>query len=57
MGAEELASLKDIAKATGYSLTTVSRVMRNKGEISEATRKRIHEAAELLGFHVNRLIS
>ena len=57
MGAEELASLKDIAKATGYSLTTVSRVMRNKGEISEATRKRIHEAAERLGYHENRLIS
>lgn len=57
MGAEELASLKDIAKATGYSLTTVSRVMRNKGEISEATRKRIHEAAEKLGYHENRLIS
>lgn len=57
MSAEELASLKDIAKATGYSLSTVSRVMRNKGEIAEGTRKRIHEAAEKLGYHENRLIS
>ncbi len=57
MGTEVLASLKDIAKATGYSLSTVSRVMRSKGEISEAARKRIHEAAERLGYHENRLIS
>ncbi len=57
MGTEVLASLKDIAKATGYSLSTVSRVMRSKGEISEAARKRIHEAAKRLGYHENRLIS
>ncbi len=51
-----LPSLKDIANATGVSIATVSRVLRNKGEIAPATKKLVLEAAERLGYHDNRLI-
>ena len=48
-------SLKDIAESTGVSISTVSRVIKNKGEISDATRKKIMNAARKLGYHENRL--
>ncbi len=48
-------SLKDIAESTGVSISTVSRVIKNKGEISDATRKKIMNAARELGYHENRL--
>ncbi len=51
-----LPSLKDIAGATGVSIATVSRVLRNKGEIAPATKKHVLEVAERLGYHDNRLI-
>ena len=51
-----LPSLKDIANATGVSIATVSRVLRNKGEIAPATKQHVLEAAERLGYHDNRLI-
>ena len=51
-----LPSLKDIAGATGVSIATVSRVLRNKGEISLSTKKHVLEVAERLGYHDNRLI-
>ncbi len=51
-----LPSLKDIASATGVSIATVSRVLRNKGEIAPATKQHVLEVAERLGYHDNRLI-
>ncbi len=48
--------LKTIAAATNVSVTTVSRVLRNKGSISEKTRKIILETAEKLNYRPNLLI-
>lgn len=51
-----LPSLKDIADATGVSIATVSRVLRNKGEIAPATKKHVLKVAGQMGYHDNRLI-
>jgi len=48
-------SLKDIAVATGVSISTVSRVIQKKGEIAPDTRSKIMNAAQELGYHENRL--
>ncbi|MCI0513152.1 LacI family transcriptional regulator [candidate division KSB1 bacterium] len=50
------ARLIDIAQKTGYSISTVSRVLNqtpDKFKISEQTRKRIFQVAEELGYHPN----
>jgi LacI family gluconate utilization system Gnt-I transcriptional repressor len=49
------ASLEDIAKLTGVSKMTVSRVLRGGGGFSTATRDKVLEAAERLGYIPNRL--
>lgn len=45
-----MVTLKDIAELTGVSISTVSRVMNNKGNISEEVKKKILGAAEELMF-------
>lgn len=35
-----MATLKDVAKETGLTVSTVSRVLNNRGYISEETRKK-----------------
>lgn len=42
-------TLKDIAERTGYSVNTVSRALRGKDDISEATRELIKKTAEEMG--------
>jgi LacI family transcriptional regulator len=49
-------SLKQIANATNLSITTVSRVLRKKGEISEETRQRVMKVATDLNYRPNLLI-
>lgn len=49
------ASLEDIAKLTGVSKMTVSRVLRGGGGFSAATRDKVLRAAESLGYIPNRL--
>jgi len=48
-------SIKDIAKLSHASITTVSFALNGKGRISEATKKRILEVAEQQGYHANRM--
>lgn len=49
------ANLEDIAKLTGVSKMTVSRVMRGGAGFSDSTRDKVLKAAERLGYIPNRL--
>ena len=46
--------LKDIARDTGYSISTVSRVLNGSKEIGVETRKTIIKAAETLDYPINK---
>jgi LacI family transcriptional regulator len=48
-------TLQDVARQAGVSSKTVSRVVNNQGELSEATRQRVQAAIEQLGYHPNIL--
>ncbi len=48
-------TLRDVSEASGVSEMTVSRVLRGKGDVSEATRLRVQEAARTLGYVPNRI--
>ena len=50
-----MATLKDLAKSLGLSVTTVSRALGGYPEVSEQTRARVREAAERLSYHPNPL--
>ncbi len=45
-----MASVRDIAQATGVSITTVSRVLNSQEGVSKATRDRVLEAANRAGY-------
>ena len=49
-----MATIKDIANMTGYSIGTVSRVINNRSDVSDEARARIEEAIKELDFHPNR---
>ncbi|GHD87115.1 LacI family DNA-binding transcriptional regulator [Streptomyces naganishii] len=42
--------IRDVAEATGLSITTVSHALSDKGQIAPATRERVRRAAEELGY-------
>src|SRR4051812_41615574 len=46
-------TLNDVAKLANVSKQTISRVVNNKGEVSEATRQRVLEAIRQIGYHPN----
>ena len=48
-------TLRDVSEASGVSEMTVSRVLRNRGDVSEATRKKVLEAAKDLGYVPNQI--
>jgi len=48
-------TLRDVSKASGVSEMTVSRVLRNRGDVSDATRKRVKDAAKRLGYVPNKI--
>lgn len=50
-------TLKDIAKAVGYSKNTVSLALRGDRQIPAATRERIRAAAEAMGYRPNAVVS
>lgn len=47
------ATMSDIARDLGVSVVTVSKVLRNKGNISPATRKRVLKRAKKLHYQIN----
>ena len=48
-------TLRDVSEASGVSEMTVSRVLRNRGDVSEATRERVLTAAKALGYVPNKI--
>lgn len=47
--------IEDVAKLAGVSPTTVSRVLNNRGYISEKTRKKVHDSMEQLNYYPNEI--
>lgn len=50
-----MANIKDVAKLSGLSVGTVSRVLNNRGYISEETRSRVEAAMKELNYVPNEL--
>lgn len=53
----ERVTLSEIAKATGYTINTVSRALRNQSDIAVATRQKIQEVARRMGYVPNMAAS
>lgn len=54
-GARSPLTLRDVSEASGVSEMTVSRVMRNRDEVSDATRDKVLRAVKELGYVPNRI--
>jgi LacI family transcriptional regulator, gluconate utilization system Gnt-I transcriptional repressor len=48
-------TLRDVSEASGVSEMTVSRVLRNRGDVSAPTREKVLEAARTLGYVPNKI--
>jgi len=48
-------TLRDVSEASGVSEMTVSRVLRNRGDVSQTTRERVLAAAKRLGYVPNKI--
>ena len=48
-------TIEDVAREAGVSRQTVSRAINGKGEISEATRRRVLDVADRLGYRPSRI--
>lgn len=48
-------TLKDVSIASGVSEMTVSRVLRNRGDVSKTTREKVLRAAKSLGYVPNKI--
>jgi LacI family transcriptional regulator, gluconate utilization system Gnt-I transcriptional repressor len=48
-------TLRDVSEASGVSEMTVSRVLRSRGDVSDATRERVLLAARTLGYVPNKI--
>ena len=49
-GDDKLATISDVAKLSGLSVSTVSRVINNKPHVSEIKRRKVQEAMDALGY-------
>lgn len=50
-----MATIKDIAKITGFSVTTVSRALNDHYDVSQSTKEKIRVAAKQLGYSPNMI--
>lgn len=50
-----MATLKDVAKETGLTVTTVSRILNNRGYISDVSRQKVDDAMKKLDYQPNEL--
>ncbi len=50
-----MATIKDVAKETGLAVGTISRILNNRGYISEKSRKKVEDAMHKLGYQPNEL--
>ena len=48
-------TLRDVSEASGVSEMTVSRVLRNRGDVSASTREKVLTAAKTLGYVPNKI--
>lgn len=48
-----MVSIKDVAKQAGVAISTVSKVLNNYPNVSEATRKKVNQAVAELNFVPN----
>lgn len=48
-------TLRDVSEASGVSEMTVSRVLRNRGDVSKDTRAKVQAAAKRLGYVPNKI--
>ena len=48
-------TLRDVSEASGVSEMTVSRVLRNRGDVSDTTREKVLRAAKALGYVPNKI--
>lgn len=48
-------TLRDVSEASGVSEMTVSRVLRNRGDVSPVTREKVLQAAKDLGYVPNKI--
>ncbi|MCL4384878.1 MAG: LacI family transcriptional regulator [Actinobacteria bacterium] len=54
-GRKKKITLKDIAKKTGFSANTISRALKNKEDISKATREYIYKVSKEMGYIPNSI--
>ena len=48
-----MATLKDVARLSGVTVTTISRMLNNRANVSEKTKAKILAAMEELDYHPN----
>jgi LacI family sucrose operon transcriptional repressor len=50
-----MATLKDVAQEAGLSVTTVSRILNNRGYISSEARQKVSDAMQRLNYQPNEV--